>query len=166
MIMQRKLSSAHHSRGFGLMEIIITVSLVAAALIMLGQVVNAAMRVLSANKSTLEASYLTAEGLEGVRALRDAGWSANIGPLVNGTTYYLVATSSFGLTTSPQSYINGRYLRQILFYAVNRDGSDKIASSGTLDSGTKKVKVTVSWSGKNGTSSVDTTAYVTNFLQN
>ena len=152
--------------GFGLIEIIITAGLISLVLSAFIQVASVSLKLLLNEKYTLEASYLLEEGAEGLRAIRDNGWTANVVPLANGTTYYLVSTSTYALVTTAPSYINARYLRTVVLASVNRDANDRIASSGTLDAGTRKATITVSWSNRSATTSVQSILYLTNFEQN
>lgn len=156
----------HSDDGFGLIEVIVTSALISLVLTAFVQVANISLKLLQKEKHSLEASYLLEEGIEGVRAIRDAGWNANIAPLANGANYYLVATSTYMLTQTPPALISGRYLRTAVFSAVTRDGSDRIAQSGTSDAGTRQAKITVSWSERSATSSLDSVLYLTNFRQN
>lgn len=152
--------------GFGLVEILVVSSMVSVAVIGFAQVAQLSLRLLDREKSVLEATYIAEEGMEGMRALRDAGWTSNIASLTNGTTYYISATSTWSVATAPQAFMNGKYARTIVLNAVSRDASDHIAASGTLDNGTRKVTATVSWFDRNATTSVSVSGYLTNFLQN
>ena len=152
--------------GFGLIETVVAAALISLVLTAFVQVANISLKLLQKEKHSLEASYLLEEGVEGVRVIRDAGWNANIAPLADGANYYLVATSTYMLTQTPSALINGRYLRTVVFGAVVRDGSDRIAQSGTPDAGTRQVKITVAWSERSATSSLDSVLYLTNFRQN
>ncbi|MBI2054936.1 MAG: hypothetical protein HYT39_02450 [Candidatus Sungbacteria bacterium] len=151
--------------GFGLIEVIITSALISLVLGAFIQVANVSLKLLQNEKYTLEASYLLEEGIEGLRVIRDSGWDANIAPLANGTSYYLLAASTYSLTAVPPPFINGRYMRTIVWGAVNRDANDRIASAGTLDPGTRQATVTVAWSNRQATTSVQSVIYLTNFRQ-
>lgn len=154
------------SRGFGLIEILITSAIVSLVLVAFGQVAQASLKLLAKEREVLEASFLAEEAFEGVRALRDQSWSANIAGRATDTNHYLTATSTWDLSTAASSYINGKYLRTIVFSPVLRDGSDRISNSGTSDPGTRKITVTVSWWSRNATSSVTAAAYLADIHQN
>lgn len=153
-------------RGFGLVEIVIASAIATAVIVGFGQVAQTSLKLLETEKSRLEATYLAEEGLEGVRALRDQGWAQNIAPLQNGVSYYLAATSTWGIYTAVQPPLSNRYERVITLAAVTRDANDRIAPAGTTDAGTRKVTVSVSWWNRTATSTVSVAAYLTNFLQN
>ncbi|MBI2097183.1 MAG: hypothetical protein HYT40_03510 [Candidatus Sungbacteria bacterium] len=158
----------YRAGGFGLVEIVVVAAMVSIAIVSFGEVARISLRLLQDEKNALEASFLLQEGLEGVRALRDQSWNANIANLANDTNYFLSVGvgSLWDLTATVQSNINGRYFRTIVFQAVNRNANDQISPSGTLDTGTRKVIVTVSWRSRNATSSRSAVGYLSNFLQN
>jgi type II secretory pathway pseudopilin PulG len=160
------------SRGFGLVEILIAAAIVTAATVSFGQVAKISLEVLRAEKNAMQAAFLVEEGIEGIRALRDAGWDANIAPLsTSGTTYYLATTTggAWQLTAVEPPFIDGRYQRTITFGSVWRSNSDdQVAPSGTgyQDPGTRQATTTVLWRNKNATTSVQAVVYLTDFLQN
>ena len=170
-VQKSKFKIKNLGMGFGLVEIVIVVAMATAAVVAFGSVARISLHLLQEEKYRLEASMLVEEGFEGVRALRDQSWSANIATLANDTTYFLATTTVSGSSTwvilaTPQSYINGKYHRTLTFHPVNRDASGRIADVGTLDPETRELAVEVSWKLRSATSSVGSAGYITNFLQN
>jgi hypothetical protein len=101
-----------------------------------------------------------------VRLVRSQGWTANIAPKINGTTYYPVLSgSSWGLSTTNPGVIDNKYTRTIVFAAVSRNASgDIVASGGTIDPDSRRVTVTTSWLERGRTRTVVVQAYITNYF--
>jgi len=114
----------------------------------------------------VQASQLAEEGVESVKSIRDTNWST-ISTLSLNTNYYLTYntnTNIWSLGTTPVAPVDGIFTRTITFSAVNRDTNDNIASTGTLDTGIKRVNVLVSWSSEGGTNSKNITFYLTDIF--
>ena len=148
--------------GFGLIEIVIVTAIVIVTLGAFLQASTLSVRLLRTQKESLIATLLAQEGMEAVRAVRDESWTANITPLVNDTTYYpAVINNKWVMTTNNPGVQNGLYSRSITFAQVSRNGQDDIAPSGTVDTSTRKVTVTVTW----GSKQEQLVAYITNFQE-
>jgi len=161
MLFSRNYNFSSRS-GFGLIEIVIVTAIVIVTLGAFLQAGTLSVRLLHTQKESLIATLLAQEGMEAVRAVRDESWTANIAPLVNGTTYYpAVINNKWGITTNNPGVQNGLYSRSITFAQVSRNGQDDIAPSGTVDTNTRKVTVTVSW----GSKQEQLVAYITNFQE-
>ena len=129
--------------GFMLVEVVITTSIIVSSLLVL---IAVAQKSISLSRQSLErgeASFILEEGAEAMKIIRDNAWT-NISGLTAGTTYYLSWNGTTWSTTTTASSI-GNFTRTVVVAAVNRDSSDDIALSGTADSGTKKITITVSW---------------------
>lgn len=116
----------------------------------------------------MQAAMIAEEGVEALRSMRDAGYTANIAGLSTSGTYYLVysqATSRYSATTST-TVLDSKFYRTIQIANVYRDASYNIASSGTLDADTKRATVTVSWQDKNATSTYVLQSYLFNIFDN
>lgn len=152
------------SKGFGLVEIVVVIGIVTVALFSFSQTGIVAVKVLRQEKENMEATLLAKEALEAVRAVRDESWTNNISPLVNGSSYYpVIENGKWKLSVSSPGFINGKYDRYVIFSEVLRDAQDKIASSGDIDSGTRKVTSRAQWFKNNATSTVELATYITNF---
>jgi len=138
-------------KGFFLVEVIVAVSVIATVLLFLLSGIQDSVEASQRSLERMQASYLLEEGAEALRGLRSSGWSA-ISSLQSNTTYYLSwSGSSWSITTTPQTVDS--FTRTITAESVYRDGNGDIAGSGTIDTGTKKITVTVTW---NAPSSVKT----------
>ena len=79
-----------HKKGLGLIEIVVGTAIISLSLVGLVTAFNVFIRTGLSNTNKIQATYIMEEGLEAVRYLRDAGYSANISSLTSGTSYYLL----------------------------------------------------------------------------
>ena len=154
-------------KGFGLIEILIVVAVVAIAFVgLLSFLINSASVTFRVTRNT-EATSLAEEGMEAVRSMRDESWTTSISGLLPGTTYYpVVSGNKWTLSTTNPGLVNGLYIRTVAIANVNRDANDDISVSGTLDTNTKQITVVVSWSETQQAKNVTLQTYITNFLDN
>ena len=106
------------------------------------------------------------EGLEVVTFLRDKGWANNIAKLSTTTIYYLSWSGTDWATTTTPQYVDGMFLRKISVADVKRDGSDRIASSGTYDPNTKQITATVEYYQGHSTTTRVMSTFITNLYSN
>lgn len=155
-----------NQKGMGLIEIILVVGIISASFFAIGELALMSMKASAERSERARALAVAQEGIEVVRTIRDAGWTANIAPLTFGATYY-VATSSdqWILTATDPGLVGGRYARTVVIDNVSRDINDDIVViGGTDDPGTKKVTATVTWGSP--VKSVELVTYITNILKN
>ncbi len=150
--------------GFGLIEIILVVTIGAGVFLSIEQYLNLSLRATAQNINRVEALYLAESSLEQARALRDVNWSA-ISGLTVGANYYFTAD-----TSNPQQWIAqagtksiGKYTVWITTSQVLRDVGDNIVSAGgVIDANTAKITSKVSWT-ENGTAKqITLSAYLAN----
>lgn len=153
-------------RGFGLVEAVVAISMVAGFIVALAAVNTIYVKISFSQNSKIQAAFLAEEGMEAMRFARDAGWDANIAPLSNGAEYYLAFTGAFWQATTVPNYL-GAFDRRIRLEAVNRDANDDIVSSGgALDPNTRLITSTVSWSERGATSTKMVSTYLTDLFAN
>lgn len=157
---QRSAFSKKSNSGFSLVEILVACSIMLLAMF---SILVLAKKSITLSRQALhqtQASFLLEEGAEAVKIVRDNGWT-NITGLTNGTTYYpTFSGSTWTLSTTPAT--SGIFTRTAVSSAVYRNGSNDIAASGTLDSGTRKITVTTSWSESGTTRSKSVSFYISN----
>lgn len=168
-LLKQSVVTTHHLRGFGLVEVLVAVSIIAITSVSIFNVYTAYLRAELNNVKSVKAAFLMEEGLEVVRLLRDTSWSSYIAPVTASTTQYLNWTgSAWQFTTTPQM-IDTRYARTVVFTAVYRDANNRIAASGTLDPNTRGFTVAVAWPDDNTALSTTTkqiSSYITNLYGN
>ena len=152
-------------RGFGLLEIIVGVTIISVAFFVLLGVTHNALVLSRETSRSIRAAFLMEEGLEAVRVIRDNGWISQIVPLNVDTEYDLYFNGTTWVSTTTPQTVDEIYRRTFVLRDVYRDASSDIAESGTIDSGTHKVEVGVGWTSSRGSArSVDASTYITNFF--
>ncbi|MEK7574892.1 MAG: hypothetical protein AAB511_01545 [Patescibacteria group bacterium] len=157
---------ASFCRGVSLVEVVVSVAILFITVTGLLTAYNFFVRAGTKTLATVQASYLLEEGVEAASVIRDYGWTTNIANLSVGTSYYLVWSSSRWILSTTPSKIDNTYTRYLVFDSVNRDSNDAIASSGTNDSGTRKLSVYVSWPDGSTTTLRSISTYITNLFNN
>lgn len=152
-------------KGISLVEVVVGSAIILLALTGLIAAYNIFIRAGGATLNTIQASYLLEEGVEAVTVLRDYGWTSNIANLSAGTKYYLSWNGSRWISTTVAT-TTGIYTRYFTLQNVNRDANDNIATVGTLDPGTKKLTINVSWQSSATTTSRSVSTYITNLFNN
>jgi type II secretory pathway pseudopilin PulG len=154
--------------GFTLVEVVVAAAMITVSFVAIAMYYKKVLDVSEDTTRHIQSGFLLEEGLEAVKLLRDEGWNANIGSLSTTTNYYLTWSGTFWRTTTVPIKVENIFTRTIKFSDVRRDGVDSIAAAGTLDSGTKKVTVAVTWLVRGGSGMATDTAetYVTNLFSN
>src|SRR3989344_8012707 len=155
-------------RGFGILEIVIAVSIISATIFSLSFVFIVASKLETMSLDKIRANFIAEEGLEAMRFLRDQSWAANLSSLSVGPTYYLsfATTTSIWSVETNGSEVDKLFLRKVTLENVYRNGSYDIADSGALDSDTKKINVSVEWLERGATTSITASAYLSNIFNN
>jgi prepilin-type N-terminal cleavage/methylation domain-containing protein len=132
-----------YNRGFGMIEIVV----VSAILVLVVVAVTGAMRLyvilVQSNAEKAQAALLTEEALEVVNIWRDTTWDGLIYPLSVGTPYYIYWNGTRYATSTATTTSHGSLVTKIVFGAINRNSSDNISQTGTLDPRTRQVTVTI-----------------------
>lgn len=162
----KKKRPINSKNGFGLLEAVVGVSIISLSLAALMTVSQLSHKIVGESLRSVQASFLAEEGAEAIKSLRSVGWQSRIMPLADGADYYLNFNGAAWEATTTNSYVDGIFERKFSVYGVYRDASGDIAASGSLDNGTKKVTVSVSWAGRNGTTTKSLTTYVTDIFSN
>lgn len=161
---------SRRNRGSTLIELLVVIGICGMILLAVTQVMQVSLKLTRQSSRRLQAIYLMREGVEGVRYLRDSGWSNMIAPLSPANTYFLVFVTStaptYALTTTEPPLTGGLFRRDITVADALRDTQDTIAASGTNDPNTRQVTIRVSWPDGSATSTESLTFYLMNVWQN
>ena len=153
--------------GFGLLEVVVGVSIIAGSIFALFAVVNGAFQMARENVRNTQAAFLAEEGFEALRVLRDSSWDGNIAVLSDGTPYELEFSGGEWRAVSGPALIDGIFERKFVLEGVGRDsGGNIVLSGGTPDQNTKKVIVSVSWRTRNATTTKIMATYLANLFGN
>jgi Tfp pilus assembly protein PilV len=144
MLFKKYKSNNNKQSGVLLIEVLIVAAILTVTAVSITLVAQKSITVSRQSLHMTQANFLLEEGAEVVRIQRDNAW-ANISGLTAGTNYYPTFSSgSWSLSTTPNTVED--FTRKITVANVNRDNTtDDISGSGTNDTGTRLVTVTVSW---------------------
>jgi prepilin-type N-terminal cleavage/methylation domain-containing protein len=148
--------------GFTLVEVMFACAIISVSLFALMTAASKGIELSNLSLRQTQASLLLEEGAEAVKSIRDSGWTS-ISGLTLDTNYYLsynTGTNLWSLSQTPNT-IDSIFTRTIVVSSVARNVNDDIVTSGgTLDVGTKKVTVTVTWNATSGTASKTLVFYI------
>lgn len=160
----KKHSTKTTSTGFGLIEIVVGSAIFALSILGISSYYQQALQVSQKTGKFVQAGFLLEEGMEIAKYFRGTSWT-NISGLTSGTTYYLSWNGSTWATSTTNIFVDGVFERTFIIDNVNRDSNDDIVSSGgTLDAGTKKATISVSWNERGATTTKTISTYLTNFF--
>lgn len=161
--------------GFTLVEVLVACSIISLSMFALMQTAEKGIRLSEEALKKSQASLLLEEGAESVKSIRDNSWTT-IANLNLNTPYHLffntttkvwvLDTSTTNLSGSIPSYpIDNVFDRTVTISSVGRDANDKIlGSGGTIDTGTKKVTVIVTWNSQKVSVSKSLSFYISNIF--
>ncbi len=156
-----RLSKSTNQRGQLLVEMLLAIAITAIMLPALLTGLFSSKQGKAQQGQRVQAVALMKEAEEVVRNVRGQGWSLFS---VNGTYHPLISGNNWAFASGSET-VNG-LTRTITVSDVYRDSNGAIVDNGgTFDPSTKKVYIQVTW-GQPYASSVDSTIYVTRYLQN
>lgn len=157
-----------YKKGISVVEIIIASAIISLSVISISVVYGNLVVLSLQNTEKVQAGFLLDEGVEAIKIMRDASWS-RIASTTSGIAYHFIWSGNEWRATTTSSLIDEKFIRTFVVYPVHRDVSTfnilPDTSSGSLDAGTKKIDITVSWSQKGATSSKSTTMYIFNLYE-
>lgn len=152
-----------HTRGFGLMEIIISITLISVSLFAFATVSRIAFRAVLESSDRQRGGFLLEEGFESIKTMRDDGW-ANISSLTLDMPYHLIFSEGTWSATISSQLIDGIFTRTFILREVFRDTSDNIASSGTSDPDARRMEIKVTWEERGDERTMSAVSYITNIF--
>lgn len=151
--------------GFTIIEILIVIAVITTALAAILGFFAFESQVAERSRMRLEAISLAEETIEAVRNFRDnTTWATTgVGKFTIDADYHPASSSAGWNIVSGNETING-FTRKIIFSKVYRyTTNDNISDSGTEDSNTRKITVTVSWTDRQGAENESLITYITNW---
>lgn len=135
-----------YQRGVTLIEVLVGISILAVTLIAIGFSVTSYVTARQELVSETKATYLTEEGYEVLRAIRDTDWNTLQALTPNATYYLALSTTTFATSNTPE-IIDSTYRRSFIVRSVYRNATSDIVGSGaagaTLDNGTRQFDISV-----------------------
>lgn len=154
------------SGGTGLIEAVAGISIISVFIFSLMLASQLSQKIVGESVRNIQAYFLLEEGADAVKIFRDTSWSSGIGNLTVGADYYFNYNGTTWVSTTDNIYIDGIFERKFVLNNVYRDINDDIVVSGTLDNGTKKATISVSWRGRTGTTTKSASFYLTDLFSN
>lgn len=147
-----------------MVEIIVGAAVLSTALLGIATFFQSTLAVSGATSTSIRGDYLLEEGVEAVKLLRDESYAANLFKLSTTTPTYLTWSGTMWATSTTNTFIDGKFERSISAGDVVRDVNGDIATSGTFDSNTKLITVTVAWQMKGATTTKTIQTYIMNIF--
>ncbi len=159
--------TSRYNKGISVVEIVIASSVLLLAIVPIFGSFAVSLKSTLVNIPFVQGAFLLEEGNEALINMRDWGWASNIDTLTNGTTYRLSYLDGRWQATTTNSFVDGEFDRSFTLSAVNRDsGNNVVSTGGSLDTGTRKVTVSISWREGNATTTKTMESYISNVFSN
>lgn len=167
--MKKNSKKILQTKGMSIIEVIVGSAIIIASLAGIigayGGLTGLSLR----NTPKVQVAMLLDEGAEVLKIMRDTGWTSKIAPLATGgTAYRLIWQNNQWVATTSAIMIDNYFDRTVQFYTVNRDATsyDVVTSGGTLDTGTRRAVVSVSWIDGNATTTRSIEMFLFNTFNN
>lgn len=132
-------------RGISIVEIIVASAIIAISVVGIVGAIQVYLKVVHQNTRETQAVLLLDETAEALQYMRDDSFSTHFDSITFGNTYTIFWTASgYELSTSTIS-LPYDMRRTVVFSEIERDANDQITNSGTVDDGTIKAAITISW---------------------
>ncbi|MFC1623666.1 hypothetical protein ACFL05_00925, partial [Patescibacteria group bacterium] len=150
-------------KGISLLEVVIGISIIFVLVVSVVSTYNFFFRVAQKNTKTVKVEFLLEEGAEALRSIRDSGWEDFVN-ISSDTDHHLIFEEGVWKSTENNIYTDDIFERKFIITDVYRDNEDDISETGTLDSGSKKAEVFVSWSESGATTTQSISTILTNLF--
>jgi len=161
-----KQNISQGKKGIGLVEMVVGLSVFIFIVLSFIVSFNYFIKNSILGTKTVQAYFLAEEGMEAIKSMRNDGWTTNINSLISGQEYYFYFNGSHWESTTAQSTIDNLFTRKFTLENVYRNISGDISSSGVLDSGSKKVNVSVSYAVNEAVITKNLSMIITNIFGN
>lgn len=159
------MMNINRKKGVSLIEAVIGITILLIFVVGIASGAIVYLKLMEINGQKSKAALLLEEGFEAMRVMRDTSWTSNVETLTPGDPYWIIFESGTYKATTTVTYIDG-INRYVVLEEVNRDSNDDISATGTLDSGMRKILMTVEWSADNATTTVVAEGYLRNQYEN
>ena len=142
MSVSNNMNAHREERGFSLIEILITSSVLITVVTGMVGALQLYMRLAAGDRDKAQAASLTQEASEALQLMRDIDWT-DIEALQEDTAYQLYWSGSVYTATTTDILLNDKYVRTFTLSTLYRDGNDNVAESGTEDENGRRVLIEV-----------------------
>lgn len=153
-------------KGIGLVEMIVGLSVFIFIVLSFIVSFNYFIKNSILGTKTVQANFLVEEGLEAVKSIRNDSWASGIQSLVPNQEYYLIFNGAKWESTTSSVLVDNFFERKFIVENVYRDANGDISSSGTLDTGSKKITVFVSYTINDVVKTENVSTIITNIFGN
>ena len=152
-------------KGISVIEILIVIGILGVTLTSLLGLASFSLGGVGLLRNVTQANAIAQETMEAARNFRDqTSWnSSGIGTFPLESPYHPEITIDSLWTLAAGEQVVEVYTRKVVFSRVYRDLNGNISSSGTEDTDTRKISVTVSWQERGGTRQIELITYFTNW---
>ncbi len=153
-------------RGISIVEIIIASAIIAISVVGIIGAIQVYLKVVYQNTRETQAVLLLDETAEALQYMRDDSFSTHFSSITPGDTYTIFWNASgYELSTSTVM-LPYEMTRTVVFTEVERDGSDQISTSGSVDDDTLKAAITIAWPYKEDLKSITSEMLIHNTYDN
>lgn len=158
------MKNKKNKSGFILIEVLVAVVIISSSMLAIVSVASKSLSLAQTNLKNYKAGLSMEEAIEAVKIVRAGGWSTISSQPTSTNRGISWSSGTWTIVSTPQVDSQG-FTRTIVFYPVYRDSSDDIiASGGTLDAGTKRVVITISWTDHGRSKSQTAEFYIANIF--
>lgn len=154
--------------GMSLVEVIVGSAIMLTSMVSIIGVYGSLTSMSLRTTPRVQAAMLVEETAEVLRFMRDTSWNQNISILADATSYHLLWSNNRWVATTSPVTISNQFVRTFILSPVSRDGTsyDIVQTGGSVDTGTRKADINVSWFDGNSTSTRSAEMYVHNIFSN
>lgn len=131
------------SKGMSILEVVISATIILILTTAMGGALRTFIVVTRISNEKTQAALIIEETADGIRYLRDNSWATNIAPITLNTPHYLKWQNNKYEISTDSTPVQGIFTRTVTFSNIIRNAQDDIASSGVVDTKTKKVTIDV-----------------------
>lgn len=148
------------NKGFGLLEVVVTIGIVTILLLGILQLLNFSLINVRDSENRSQATNLASEAMEITRQVRDSDWN-NFSALDTENSLHPVLGTEWALEAGCDTV--DIFTRCVDIDRVFRDAAsgNPVESGGTEDTDSRKVKVTISWTERGNVKNVEIQTYLT-----
>lgn len=153
-------------KGISVVEIIVASAIIGISVTALTGAIQLYLKIVYQNTRETQAVMLLDETAEALQYLRDDSFVTHFENIQESTEYTIFWNGiAYEFTTSTIS-LPYEMSRTITFENVERDASDQLSDSGTIDPNTKKANISITWPYANEQKTIEAELLIHNIYEN